>query len=133
MDVSVWVEESGQAERAVSLKRRVPDLGARIARLREEKRLSRAALARGLGVSRDRVAKWEHEKNEPPVEMLIALGDALGVTLDELVIGRTATAPAMHGGLNDGTVRAIARLVAELEGLLRSAGIMKDAVRGEGS
>jgi len=133
MDVSACVEESGQAEGAVPLKRRVPALGARIVRLREEKRLSRAALARGLGVSRDRVAKWEREKNEPPVEMLVALGDALGVSLDELMTGRAATAPAIAGGLNDGTVRAIARLVAELEGLLRSAGVVKDGVQGEGS
>jgi transcriptional regulator with XRE-family HTH domain len=133
MDVSDRAEKSGQAERAGTLRPVVLDLGKQIGRLREEQRLSRAALARGLGVSRDRVAKWEREENEPPLEMLIALGDFLGVTLDELVIGRAATAPAVHGGLNHGTVRAIARLVAELEGLLRSAGIMKDAVRGEGS
>jgi transcriptional regulator with XRE-family HTH domain len=131
MDVSGCEEESVQAERAGTLRPLVLDLGKQIVRLREEKRLSRAALARGLGVSRDRVAKWEREENEPPLEMLIALGDALGVTLDELVTGRAAT--GVHGGLNHGTVRAIGRLVAELEGLLRSAGAMKDAVPGERS
>ena len=133
MDAFVGEEESGTAERAASLKQRVPEMGMRIVRLREERGLSRAALARELGVSRDRVAKWEREKNEPPVEMLIALGDALGVTLDELVTGRPAVASAISGGLNGGTVRAIARLVVELEGLLRSAGVVRGAVLGEGS
>jgi transcriptional regulator with XRE-family HTH domain len=112
------------------LKLSAPDLGAQIVRLRERKELSRTALARGLGVSRDRVAKWEREKNEPPLEMLIALGDVLGVTLDELVLGQAA--PVVHGGLNDGTVRAITRLVTELEGLLRSAGILPLGTRGYG-
>jgi transcriptional regulator with XRE-family HTH domain len=63
------------------------ELGRRISRLRESKAWNRSELARKLGVSRDRLAKWEHGVNEPPLALLAPLAKLLGVTLDELITG----------------------------------------------
>jgi len=45
-------------------------------------------LARELGVSRDRLSKWERGKNAPPLEFLVSLAVLLEVTLDELLTGK---------------------------------------------
>jgi transcriptional regulator with XRE-family HTH domain len=63
------------------------ELGGRIAQFRERRGWNRVDLAQRLGVSRDRLGKWELGKHPPPVEMLAALREALGVSIDELVTG----------------------------------------------
>lgn len=66
-------------------------IGVRIVSLRRRRGWSRVELARRLGVRRDRLAKWELGKSIPPVEMLVALRNALGVSLDELITGEPTT------------------------------------------
>jgi len=63
------------------------DLGQRIVRLRTARGWSRADLAEKLGISPERLKKWEHGKNAPPITLLEPLARVLGVTLDELVTG----------------------------------------------
>jgi transcriptional regulator with XRE-family HTH domain len=87
--------ETGVTEPAKSEVGRFGDLGARIARLRSEKGWDRPALARKLGVSRDRLSKWERGENAPPLEILVSLGILLEVTLDELVTGKPWAGDAM--------------------------------------
>ena len=69
--------------------------GLRIVRLRRRKGWSRVELAGELGVSRDRLAKWERGAHEPPLAMLIVLRRVLGVSLDELVAGAPPAAKEM--------------------------------------
>ena len=90
--------ELGAAETANLGAARFGDLGARIVRLRNEKGWGRTVLARKLGVSRDRLSKWERGDNAPPLESLVLLGTLLGVTLDELVTGKpwTGYAPSVE-------------------------------------
>ena len=92
--------ESGVAESANSEAGRFGELGARIARLRTEKGWERPVLARKLGVSRDRLAKWERGKNAPPLAILVSLRTLLEVTLDELVTGKpwAGIAPGVEEG-----------------------------------
>jgi transcriptional regulator with XRE-family HTH domain len=71
------------------------ELGGRIVRFRERRGWSRVDLAQRLGVGRDRLAKWELGKHLPPVEMLAALRNTLGVSLDELITGE----PTVQGRL----------------------------------
>ena len=80
--------ELGAVETAKSGGGYLAELGARIVRLRSEKGWDRVVLARKLGVSRDRLSKWERGKNAPPLKILVLLGNLLEVTLDELVTGR---------------------------------------------
>lgn len=62
--------------------------GAVIRRLREEKGLSQSELAEGLFVSPQAVSKWETGRGLPDISLLEPLGEALGVSVGELLCGR---------------------------------------------
>lgn len=64
-------------------------LGENIVRLRTAMDLSQEALADRLGVSRQSVSKWETDASVPELDKLIRLGEVFGVSLDELVKGKT--------------------------------------------
>ena len=64
--------------------------GAVIRRLREEKGLSQNELAERLFVSGKAVSKWETGRGLPDISLLGPLGEALGVSVSELLSGRTA-------------------------------------------
>lgn len=68
-------------------------MGARIAHRRREKNMTQEALAQVLGVSNQAVSKWEGDACCPDIQLLPALCDALGMTLDAL-FGREAPQPA---------------------------------------
>lgn len=63
-------------------------MGERILRLRKRWQWSQGALAERLGVTRERVGNWERGENAPPVEALVALGEVLRVSVDELLHGK---------------------------------------------
>ena len=59
----------------------------RLKREREQKNWSQAELAEKIYVSRQSVSKWETGKNYPSIEVIIALSDLFGITIDELLRG----------------------------------------------
>lgn len=61
--------------------------GTVIKRLREERGITQAALAKKLGVSDKTVSKWETAKGLPDISLLEPLAVALGVSLTELFSG----------------------------------------------
>ena len=69
-------------------------LGEKICRLRKARGLSQGDLADTLGVSRQSVSKWENNTSVPELDKLVKLGELFGLTLDELVKGEAAPAPA---------------------------------------
>jgi transcriptional regulator with XRE-family HTH domain len=60
-------------------------LGRGIAALRTGRRWSRKKLAMFLEVSYQRLGHWERGVSQPPIEKLIALGQALEVSIEELL------------------------------------------------
>ena len=66
-------------------------LGQRIASLRQSKGISQAELAQRLHISASAVGMYEQGRREPSVEILIALSQELGVTLDYLLSGKPDT------------------------------------------
>ena len=64
-------------------------LGKRIALLRKEKALTQDTLAEILGVSPQAVSKWENDQTCPDISLLPQLSGILGVTVDELLSGKT--------------------------------------------
>ena len=86
-------------------------LAEKIRELRAERGMSQEALAERLHVSRQAVTKWETGAGVPDVDNLLALADAFGLTLDEL-LGRTPIDPAAADE---------ARLDSELDGWDRDA------------
>ena len=65
--------------------------GAVIKRLREERNMTQLQLAERLAVSVKTVSKWETAKGYPDITLLEPLGDALMVSVTELISGNTVT------------------------------------------
>lgn len=63
------------------------NIGERITMLRKEKDISQAALAKGLGVSRQAVSKWEQGVSSPDTVKLIQLAEMLGTEVEYLATG----------------------------------------------
>ncbi len=63
-------------------------LAARIAALRREAGLSQAALAKRLKISPSAVGMYEQGRREPAPDMLVAMAELFGVTVDYLLTGK---------------------------------------------
>lgn len=70
------------------------ELGERICALRTARGLSQSDLADALEVSRQSISKWETGASVPELDKLLKLSELFGLTLDELVTGKTTKAPA---------------------------------------
>ena len=71
-------------------------IGKRIAALRREKELKQDELAELLNVSPQAVSKWENDLSCPDISLLPQLAHILGVTVDELLSGKSAIEPAVR-------------------------------------
>ena len=69
------------------------DLGNRICSHREALGLTQAELGRLLGVSGKAVSKWENGQITPKSTMLTRLAEILGMSIDELLTGKTPESP----------------------------------------
>lgn len=69
------------------------DLGRRIIEIRSRQGISQRDLAASLGICRSRLGKWECGSHAPSLSALVAIAEALEVTLDELVRGRIPAGP----------------------------------------
>ncbi len=65
--------------------------GALIAKLRKEKNLTQAELAKRIGVTDKAVSKWEQGRGMPDTGLLKPLCDELGVTTDEFLLASVNT------------------------------------------
>ena len=64
-------------------------LGMRIALLRKQKPMTQDELAEKMGVSSQAVSKWENDVSCPDIQSLPRLARLLGVTVDELLSGKS--------------------------------------------
>ena len=65
-------------------------IGEKISLRRRTAGLSQEALAARLGVSRQAVSRWETGESLPDAEKIVQLCQILGVSADELQIGRAS-------------------------------------------
>lgn len=66
-------------------------LGERIKEYRQKVGLSQEALAEKINVSRQAITKWESNTGIPDIDNLISLSKVMGISLDELVMGKKGT------------------------------------------
>ncbi len=66
-------------------------IGTFLARLRKEQNLTQSQLGEKLGVGNKTISRWETGTYLPPVEMLQALSELYGVSINELLSGQKLT------------------------------------------
>ena len=59
--------------------------GGNLRALRQERRISQAALAKAVGVTQQAVSGWESASMEPTLSNLWALADFFDISVDELI------------------------------------------------
>ena len=64
--------------------------GATVAALRKERGMTQLELAQRMGVTDKAVSKWERDLSLPDTASLPQLAETLGVTVDELMLGKPA-------------------------------------------
>jgi len=90
-------------------------LGRQISRFRRMRRMTQAELGRRVGVSRERVGNWERGVNAPPPEALVALKQALGVPVDELLTGEEGRGQELDAATKERMAFHLRALLALLE------------------
>ena len=87
-------------------------LGRRIARLRLARTATQERLAKELNVSPQAVSKWENDINYPDISLLPDLARFLGVSVDELLSGASASAQETAVAQESTAVRSAAEVVS---------------------
>ena len=64
-------------------------VGKNIKQLRNEKEMTQDQLAEKLHVTRQAVSNWETGKTQPDIETLSALAECFGITVEELIYGKS--------------------------------------------
>lgn len=73
--------------------------GAIIKKLREEKQMTQAELAKHLFVSDKTVSKWESGKGYPDISLLGSIAGVLGVSVTELLCGKAISNVNVSGNM----------------------------------
>jgi len=87
-------------------------LGRRIARLRLAKTATQERLAKELNVSPQAVSKWENDINYPDISLLPDLARFLGVSVDELLSGASASAQETAAAQESAAEKSTAEVVS---------------------
>ena len=87
-------------------------LGRRIARLRLAKTATQERLAKELNVSPQAVSKWENDINYPDISLLPDLARFLGVSVDELLSGASASTQGSASAQESAAEKSTAEVVA---------------------
>ncbi|MBF0904840.1 MAG: helix-turn-helix transcriptional regulator [Atopobium sp.] len=87
-------------------------LGRRIARLRLARTATQERLAKELNVSPQAVSKWENDINYPDISLLPDLARFLGVSVDELLSGASASAQEIAAAQESAAEKSAAAVVS---------------------
>ena len=87
-------------------------LGRRIARLRLAKTATQERLAKELNVSPQAVSKWENDINYPDISLLPDLARFLGVSIDELLSGASASTQESVAAQESTAEKSVAEVVS---------------------
>ena len=82
-------------------------VGRFIAKLRKEQGLTQEALGQELGVTNKTVSRWETGSYMPDIELLIPLGEILGVSVNELLAGERLSDEQFRKQADENLVEAV--------------------------
>ena len=82
-------------------------VGKFIAELRKEQGLTQEALGQKLGVTNKTVSRWETGAYMPDIELLVPLGEILGVSVNELLAGERLSDEQFRKQADENLVEAV--------------------------
>lgn len=82
-------------------------VGKFIAQLRKERGLTQEELGQKVGVTNKTVSRWENGNYMPDIELLIPLGEILGVSVNELLAGERLDDAAFRRQADENLVAAV--------------------------
>ena len=82
-------------------------VGRFIAALRKEQGLTQEALGQKLGVTNKTVSRWETGNYMPDIELLVPLGEMLGVSVNELLAGERLSDEQFRKQADENLVAAV--------------------------
>lgn len=82
-------------------------VGKFIAQLRREQGLTQEALGERLGVTNKTVSRWENGNYMPDIELLVPLGELLGVSVNELLAGERLSDERFREQADENLVEAV--------------------------
>mgnify|MGYP002508465917 FL=1 len=82
-------------------------VGKFISVLRKEQGLTQEALGEKLGVTNKTVSRWENGNYMPDIELLLPLGEALGVSVNELLAGERLDDEQFRKQADENLVKAV--------------------------
>lgn len=82
-------------------------VGKFIASLRKEKGLTQEELGQRVGVTNKTVSRWENGNYMPDIELLVPLGEILGVSVNELLAGERLDDAAFRRQADENLVAAV--------------------------
>ncbi len=82
-------------------------VGKFIAQLRKERGLTQEELGQKVGVTNKTVSRWENGNYMPDIELLVPLGEILGVSVNELLAGERLDDAAFRRQADENLVAAV--------------------------
>ena len=82
-------------------------IGKFIAALRREQGLTQEALGQKLGVTNKTVSRWETGNYMPDIELLVPLGETLGISVNELLAGERLSDEQFRKQADENLVEAV--------------------------
>ena len=82
-------------------------VGKFIASLRKEQGLTQEALGQRVGVTNKTVSRWENGNYMPDIELLVPLGEALGVSVNALLAGERLSDEQFRRQADENLVEAV--------------------------
>ncbi|WP_426960306.1 helix-turn-helix domain-containing protein [Muricoccus radiodurans] len=95
-----------------------PEWSNRLVEARVAKGLTQDRLARQIGVSQTMYSSFETGRSEPPFVVLCKLTDALGVSLDWLLLGPRSVPHASTAPVKEADIRVIRQAAQDILGVL---------------
>ena len=86
------------------------NIGSSIKRLRQQKNLTQDQVAVKLGVSYQAISKWENNVNAPNIELLPAIAELFGVSIDALFSDSIMDYSDIHSFMKDDDVIRIVQM-----------------------
>lgn len=70
------------------MKKSHKNIGERIKEVRKEMKMSQVEFSKILGITQDKLSKYENEKIKPPIKVLLEISRNFNVSLNWLLMGR---------------------------------------------